>query len=147
MKLFLNDSSHLNLTDRIKGNRLVQKSDDNSAYYNKYCTKNKVKNKKRAILQESNSSIMLKKSKANANLAKKSFKNNLFEMINNINNINIFPNNPKQTHYNMYYKSNNNSSGNCSFNNVYEIDMMRQYNNSAYNIKSKKKEKKINNFV
>jgi len=147
MKLFLNDSSHLNLTDRIKGNRLVQKSDDNSAYYNKYCTKNKVKNKKRAILQESNSSIMLKKSKANANLAKKSFKNNLFEMINNINNINIFPNNPKQTHYNMYYKSNNNSSSNCSFNNVYEIDMMRQYNNSAYNIKSKKKEKKINNFV
>jgi len=148
MKLFLNDSSHLNLTDRIKGNRIVQKSDDNSAYYNKYCNKNKIKNKKRTILQESNSSIMLKKSKANANLAKKSFKNNLFEMINNINNINIFPNNPKQTHYNMYYKSNNNSSSNCSFNNnVVEIDLMRQYNNSAYNIKQKKKEKKINNFV
>ena len=50
MKLFLNDSSHLNLTDRIKGNRLVQKSDDNSAYYNKYCTKNKVKNKKRVMI-------------------------------------------------------------------------------------------------
>ena len=37
MKLFLNDSSHLNLTDRLKGNRVIQKSDDNSAYYNKYC--------------------------------------------------------------------------------------------------------------
>ena len=145
MKLFLNDSSHLNLTDRLKGNRVIQKSDDNSAYYNKYCNKNKIKNKKRTIMQESSSSIMIKK--ARANLAKKSFKNNLFEMINNINNINIFPNNPKQTHYNMYYKSNNNSSSNCSFNNVYEIDMMRQYNNSDYNIKQKKKEKKINNFV
>ena len=84
--------------------------------------------------------------KARANLAKKGFKNNLFEMINNINNINIFPNNPKQTHYNMYYKSNNNNS-NCSFSNVYEIDMMRQDNNSAYNINSKKKEKKLNNFI
>ena len=144
MKLFLNDSNHLNLTDRIRGNRVVQKSDDNSAYYNKYCNKNKIKNKKRTIVQESNSSIMIKK--ARANLAKKGFKNNLFEMINNINNINIFPNNPKQTHYNMYYKSNNNNS-NCSFSNVYEIDMMRQYNNSAYNINSKKKEKKLNNFI
>ena len=102
MKLFLNDSNHLNLTDRIRGNRVVQKSDDNSAYYNKYCNKNKIKNKKRTIVQESNSSIMIKK--ARANLAKKGFKNNLFEMINNINNINIFPNNPKQTHYNLYYK-------------------------------------------
>ena len=145
MKLFLNDSSHLNLTDRIKGSRLIQKSDDNSAYYNKYCNKNKIKNKKRTILQESNSSIMIKK--ARANIAKKSFKNNLFEMINNINNINIFPNNPKQTHYNMYYKSNNNNNSNCSFNNGYEYDMMRQYNNSAYNINSKKKEKKLNNFL
>ena len=146
MKLFLNDSSHLNLTDRIKGSRLIQKSDDNSAYYNKYCNKNKIKNKKRTILQESNSSIMIKK--ARANIAKKSFKNNLFEMINNINNINIFPNNPKQTHYNMYYKSNNNNNNsNCSFNNGYEYDMMRQYNNSAYNINSKKKEKKLNNFL
>ena len=145
MKLFLNDSSHLNLTDRIKGSRLIQKSDDNSAYYNKYCNKNKIKNKKRTILQESNSSIMIKK--ARANIAKKSFKNNLFEMINNINNINIFPNNPKQTHYNMYYKSNNNNNSNCSFNNGYEYDMMRQYNNSAYNINSKKKEKKLNNFI
>ena len=35
MKIFLNDSNHLNLTDRIKKNRLVQKSDDNSDYYNK----------------------------------------------------------------------------------------------------------------
>ena len=145
MKLFLNDSSHLNLTDRIRGNRVVQKSDDNSAYYNKYCNKNKIKNKKRAIMQESSSSIMIKK--ARANMAKKSFKNNLFEMINNINNINIYPNNPKQTHYNMYYKSNNNNNSNCSFSNVYEIDMMKQYNNSAYNINSKKKEKKLNNFI
>ena len=146
MKLFLNDSSHLNLTDRLKGNRVIQKSDDNSAYYNKYCNKNKIKNKKRTIMQESSSSIMIKK--ARANLAKKSFKNNLFEMINNINNINIFPNNPKQTHYNMYYKSNNNNNNsNCSFSNVYEIDIMRQYNNSAYNINSKKKEKKMNNFI
>ena len=47
MKLFLNDSNHLNLTDIIRGNRVVQKSDDNSAYYNKYCNKNKIKNKKR----------------------------------------------------------------------------------------------------
>ena len=147
MKLFLNDSSHLNLTDRIKGSRLIQKSDDNSAYYNKYCNKNKIKNKKRTILQESNSSIMIKK--ARANIAKKSFKNNLFEMINNINNIDIFPNNAKQAHYNMYYKSNNNNNNNsnCSFNNGYEYDMMRQYNNSAYNINSKKKEKKLNNFL
>ena len=145
LKIFLNDSSHLNLTDRIRGNRLVQKSDDNSAYYNKYCNKNKIKNKKRTVMQESSSSIMIKK--ARANLAKKSFKNNLFEMINNINNINIFPNNPKQTHYNMYYKSNNNNNSNCSFNNGYEYDMMRQYNNSAYNINSKKKEKKLNNFL
>ena len=145
MKIFLNDSSHLNLTDRIKGNRIVQKSDDNSAYYNKYCNKNNIKNKKRTILQESSSSIMIKK--ARANLAKKSFKNNLFEMINNINNINIFSNNPKPTHYNMYYKSNNNSNSNCSFNNVYEIDMMKQYNNSAYNINSKKKKKMVNNFI
>ena len=145
MKIFLNDSNHLNLTDRIKQNRLVQKSDDNSAYYNKYCNKNNIKNKKRTILQESSSSIMIKK--ARANLAKKSFKNNLFEMINNINNINIFSNNPKPTHYNMYYKSNNNSNSNCSFNNVYEADMMKQYNNSSYNINSKKKKKKVNNFI
>ena len=141
MKLFLNDSSHLNLTERIKGSKIVQKSDDNSAYFNKYCNnKNRIKNKKR-ILNESSSSIMLKK--ARANLAKKSFKNNLFEMINNINNINIFSNNPKQTHYNMYYKSNNNN--NCSFNNVYETDMVKQYNNSACNINAKKNYKKMNN--
>ena len=139
IKLFLNDSNnHKNLTERIRSSRIVQKSDDNTAYYNQYCNK-KNQNEKKNIFKEikiSNSSIA---KKTRANLIKKSNlkNNNLFEMINNINNINIFANNIKQNNNNMYYKSINNN--NSSFCNNYKNDLSKQFNNSTYNLHGKKK--------
>ena len=134
MKLFLNDSNHQNFTERIRSNRSIQKSDDNSAYYNQYCNRIKIKNDKKNIFKETISSNVIKKKRAN--LTKKSnIKNNIFEMINNINNINIFPNNLKQSNHNSYYKSNNSNS---SFSNNYKNDMMKQYNNNTLNMNSKK---------
>ena len=129
MRLFLNDSLHQNhnLTDRIRTNRIIQKSDENSAYYNQYCNnKNKIKN--------INNTNMMKKTKAN--LTKKpNIKNNIFEMINNINNINIFANNLKQNNHNMC------CNDNSSFNNIFRNDIVKQCNNSSYNLNNKKKSK------
>ena len=141
IKLFLNDSNnHKNLTDRIRSSRIVQKSDDNTAYYNQYCNK-KNQNEKKNIFKEikiSNLSSIAKKTRVN--LIKKSNlkNNNLFEMINNINNINIFANNIKQNNNNMYYKSINNNN-NSSFCNNYKNDLSKQFNNSTYNLHGKKK--------
>lgn len=135
MKLFLNDSNHQNLTERIRSSRIVQKSDDNLAYYNQYCNKNRAKIDKKNIFKETIYSNATKKTKSS--LTKKSnFKNNLFEMINNINNINIFANNLKQNN-NMYYKSIS-SNNNSSFCNNYKSDILKQYNNNT-NILHKKK--------
>ena len=136
MKLFLNDSNHQNLTERIRSSRIVQKSDDNMAYYNQYCNKNKVKIDKKNIFKETVSSNVIKKTRANI-IKKSNFKNNLFEMINNINNINIFPNNLKQNN-NMYYKSISNNN-NSSFTNNYKNDILKQYNNNTYHLNHKKK--------
>lgn len=137
MKLFLNDSNHNNFTERIRNNKSIQKSDDNSAYYNQYCNKIKIKNDKKNVFKDTTSSNAIKKTKAN--LTKKgNFKNNFFEMINNIhniNNINIFANNLKQNNHNSSYKSNN---CNSSFNNNYKNDMIKQYNNNTYNLNCKK---------
>ena len=128
MRLYLNDSNHQNLTDRIRSSRIMQKSDDNIEYYNQYC-KNKTKIDKKNSFKEKVSSNAKKKTKAN--LKKSCFKNNLFEMINNINNINIFANNIKQNN-NTYYKCNHNNSSFCN-------DILKQYNNNGYNLHHKKK--------
>jgi hypothetical protein len=134
MKLFLNDSNHQNYTERIRCNRSIQKSDDNTAYYNQYCNRMKNKNDKKNVFKETINSNAIKKKRAN--LTKKTnIKNNIFEMINNINNINIFPNNLKQNIHNSYNKSNNSNS---SFNNNYKNDMLKQYNNNTLNMNSKK---------
>ena len=61
MKLFLNDSNHQNFTERIRSNRSIQKSDDNSAYYNQYCNRIKIKNDKKNIFKETISSNVIKK--------------------------------------------------------------------------------------
>ena len=102
MKLFLNDSNHQNLTERIRSSRIIQKSDDNMAYYNQYCNKNKVKIDKKNIFKETVSSNVIKKTRANI-IKKSNFKNNLFEMINKINNINIFQNNLNQNNNILYF--------------------------------------------
>ena len=128
MRLFLNDSNHQNFTERIRSNRIVQKSDDNMAYYNQYCNKKKYKNEKKNSFKETISSNIIKRPKNSTN-RKSGFKNNLFEMINNIN---IFANNLKQSNNNIYYKSNNN----CSFCGGKTDN--RQYNHSTYNINKKK---------
>ena len=134
MKLFLNDSNHQNFTERIRCNRSIQKSDDNTAYYNQYCNRMKIKNDKKNVFKETITSNAIKKKKTN--LTKKtSIKNNIFEMINNINNINIFPSNLKQNNHNSYYKSNNSNS---SFNNNYKNDILKQYNNNTLNMNLKK---------
>ena len=142
---------------------MIQKSDDNMAYYNQYCNKNKSKIDKKNIFKETISSNVIKKTKANLSKRTK-IKSNIFEMINNINNINIFANNIKQNH-NMYYKcnGNNNSSfcsnfkndilkqnnnmyfksisnnNNSSFCNNYKNDILKQYNNNTYHLNHKKK--------
>ena len=136
MKLFLNDSNHLNLTERIKSSRMIQKSDDNMAYYNQYCNKNKSKIDKKNIFKETISSNVIKKTKANLSKRTK-IKSNIFEMINNINNINIFANNLKQNN-NMYFKSISNNN-NSSFCNNYKNDILKQYNNNTYHLNHKKK--------
>ena len=61
MKLFLNDSNHQNLTERIKSSKSIQKSDDNTAYYNQYC--NKFKNDKKNVFKETISNNIIKKNK------------------------------------------------------------------------------------
>ncbi len=136
MKILLNDSNHNNFTERIKVNRSVQKSDENTAYYNGYIKKVIIKNDKNNLFKETNSSNTIKKTKVN--LTKKTkIKNNIFEMINNTNNINILYNNLKQSNHNSYYKSNNSNS---SFNNNYKIDMIKQQynNNNTSNLNNKK---------
>lgn len=130
MKLFLNDSNHQNLTERIRSSKLVQKSDDNLAYYNQYCNKSKLKKDKKTIFKDVIISNSIKKGKANFG-NKNNYKDNLIEMVNNINNINIFANNLKQSNNNMmYFKSNlNNSNNNTSFHNIYKYDILKQYKN------------------
>ena len=132
MKLFLNDSNHQNLTERIKSSKSIQKSDDNTAYYNQYCHKNKVKNDKKNMFKETISANIIKKTRAHL-IKKCNFKNDIFEMINNINNINIFPNNAKQTHYKSISNNNNSSFSNC------KNDLLKQYNNNNYKLNYKKK--------
>ena len=70
MKLFLNDSNHQNFTERIRSNRSIQKSDDNSAYYNQYCNRIKIKNDKKNIFKETISSNVIKKKKSQFNQKK-----------------------------------------------------------------------------
>ena len=70
MKLFLNDSNHQNLTERIKSSKSIQKSDDNTAYYNQYC--NKFKNDKKNVFKEATTNNIIKKTKVN--LIKKNHK-------------------------------------------------------------------------
>ena len=127
MKLFLNESNHQNhnFTERIRSNRIIQKSDDNSAYYNLYCKNKAKKIDKKNIFKEKNSSKIAKKTKASLT-KKNNIKNNIFEMINNINNINIFANNLKQNNHNIYYKSN--YSNNSSFN-IYKNGTTKQFPN------------------
>ena len=131
MKLFLNDSNHQNnLTERIKSSKMVQKSDDNSVYYNKYFNKNKTKIEKKNIAKENFIPNVIKKGRSNNYLKKDdNLKNNhLFEMINNINNINIFANNLKQNNHNLYFKSNCNNN-NSSFNAIYNHDISKHFRN------------------
>ena len=131
LRLFLNESNHQNnLTERIRSTRMVQKSDDNSVYYNKYCNKTKSKSKikieKKSNFKENLIPNPLKKGRTN-NYLKKDNNHHLFEMINNINNINIFANNLKQNNQNVHFKSiyNNNSS----FNAIYRYDISKHFKN------------------
>ena len=134
MKLFLNDSNHRNFTERIRSNKNIQKSENNKAYYSQYCNKIQIKKNKKSRLKEKISSNANKKTRSNLD-KKTNIKNNIFEMINNINNINIFATNLKQSNYNNYSKLNNSNS---SFSNNYKNDILKQYNNNTYNRNFKK---------
>ena len=127
MKLLLNDSNHPNFSERMKINKSVQKSDNNSDYYNGYIQKIKIKNGKKNLFKETNSAHAIKKNRVSLTKKPKAKNNNIFEMINNINNINIFHNNLKQSNHSNYSKSNNINS---SFHNSFKVDLSKQYNNS-----------------
>lgn len=126
LKLFLSDLSRQNLTERLKSSKIVQKSTENN---------NKKIRKKKSTLKEKISSNMKKNS---SGIFKSNSKNNLFEMINNIN---IFANNLKQNNHNVYYKSNNNSNNSSStfISNIYRNNNFKQYTNSVNCINHKNK--------